>query len=83
MWYINSLHGFSRAQGYFAVVQRRDVGLVTNYTIKNAGAKKSANVLWTDIAMGLPASQLSILCTLHIHKEPANQNKTIPKVTYK
>lgn len=83
MWYINTLHRFSGAQGCVEVVQKTDVGLVTNYTIKNAGAKKLANVLWEDITMGLPACQLSILCMVHKHKGLANQSKTIPKVTYK
>lgn len=79
MWYINSLHGFSGAQAYSEVVQRRDMGLVTNYTIKNAGAKKSANVLWEDITMGPPACQLSILCMVHKHKGLANQTRPSPK----
>lgn len=80
MGYINFFHRFSGGQGCFKVVQKTEVGLMTNYKIKNAGAKKSANVLWEDITMGLPACQLSILCMIHKHKGLANQNKTIPNL---
>lgn len=82
MWYINSLHGFSGAQAYSEVVQRRDVGLVTNYTIKNAGAKKSANVLWEDITMArlLASSAFSAWFTA---QGTSNSNKTVPKVLHK